>query len=133
MVGRVHSDHIVEVVDAGITESDTPYLVMNLLRGEDLGAMLDAQGKLGQDFVLEALGQVALGLDKVHAEGVIHRDLKPENLFATERDDGSLCVKILDFGVAKVVSHLGHIAHDEKSRNAVVHGSRTARGRQHHR
>ncbi|MEZ4437680.1 MAG: serine/threonine-protein kinase [Polyangiaceae bacterium] len=106
VVGRVHSDHIVEVVDAGLAE-DRPFLVMELLRGEDLGHRLDeAREPLERGFVLDALEQLALGLDKVHAEGVVHRDLKPENLFATRRDDGSLCLKILDFGVAKVVNNL---------------------------
>ncbi len=110
VVGRVRSDHIVEVVDAGI-DDETPYLVMELLVGEDLGHKLEeAEAGLEPDFVLTALQQLALGLDKVHEEGVVHRDLKPENIFATVRDDGSPCIKILDFGIAKVVSHLATLS-----------------------
>jgi len=110
VVGRVRSDHIVEVVDAGI-DGETPFLVMELLVGEDLGSKLTGQGEaLEAAYVTEALRQLALGLDKVHEEGVVHRDLKPENIFATQRDDGSLCIKILDFGIAKVVSHLATLS-----------------------
>jgi serine/threonine-protein kinase len=68
--------------------------------------VLEAEGPLDHARTTALLSQVALGLDKVHEEGVVHRDLKPSNLFVTERDDGSPCVKILDFGVAKVVCDL---------------------------
>ncbi|MFO0551236.1 MAG: serine/threonine-protein kinase [Polyangiaceae bacterium] len=102
IVGRVRSDHIIEVVDAGVCEPDTPFLVMELLAGEDLGARVE-RGPLEVGVALSLLEQVARGLDKVHADGVIHRDLKLENLFVTRRDDGSDHVKLLDFGIAKAL------------------------------
>lgn len=108
VVGRVRSDHLVEIIDAGICEPDTPFLVMELLRGEELGAILD-RGPIAAGEALTFLGQIAHGLDKVHDEGVVHRDLKPENVFVTQRDDGSPQVKILDFGVAKVVDYAGSL------------------------
>jgi serine/threonine-protein kinase len=101
--GRVESDHIVEAIDAGTdprTRAD--FLVMELLRGEDLGAELTRRGRIPADEVVAYLAQVASGLQKVHAEGIAHRDLKLENIFVTTRDDGSPLLKILDFGVAKV-------------------------------
>ncbi|MEZ4222670.1 MAG: protein kinase [Polyangiaceae bacterium] len=101
--GRVESDHIVETIDAGTDQKTrADYLVMELLRGEDLGAELARRGRIPAVEVLAYLSQVAAGLHKVHAEGIAHRDLKLENIFVTRRDDGSPHLKLLDFGVAKV-------------------------------
>jgi serine/threonine protein kinase len=105
ITGDIESDHIVVVFDAGVDEATvTPFLVMDLLRGEDLASLLKTRGPIPPDEVLLCLSQVARALDKTHAAGIVHRDLKPENLFLTRRDDGSPCVKILDFGIAKVVA-----------------------------
>src|SRR6185437_7181862 len=81
-----------------------PFLVMELLRGEDLKNLLRQRGRLTPEETVTLLSQAALALDKTHAAGVIHRDLKPENLFVTYRDDGSPRLKVLDFGIAKVVA-----------------------------
>jgi serine/threonine protein kinase len=105
VTGDIESEHIVRVSDAGVDEaSGTPFLVMELLRGEDLGATLKRRGPLPADEVTSYLGQAALALDKTHAASIVHRDLKPDNLFITQRDDGSPCIKLLDFGIAKVVA-----------------------------
>jgi serine/threonine-protein kinase len=105
VTGNIISDHVVRVLDAGIDEaSGTPFLVMDLLQGEEVGGLAHRRGALPFDEVVLYLRQAALALDKTHAAGIVHRDLKPENLFVTYRDDGSPCVKILDFGIAKVVA-----------------------------
>jgi serine/threonine-protein kinase len=105
VTGAIVSDHIVRVSDAGIDElTSTPFLVMDLLQGDELGSMIKRRGALPALEVVTYLRQVALALDKTHGAGIVHRDLKPDNLFATYRDDGSPCVKILDFGVAKIVA-----------------------------
>ena len=105
VTGNIESDHIVRTSDAGIDpDTGTPFLVMDLLRGEELGKLLEKRKALPRGEVMAYLFQVALALDKTHAAGIVHRDLKPENLFVTCRDDGSPCVKILDFGIAKVVA-----------------------------
>jgi len=104
VTGTIASDHLVRVSDAGIDETTgTPFLVMELLQGQELGNLLEERGPLPPADVVLYLHQTALALDKTHAAGIVHRDLKPENLFVTYRDDGSPCVKILDFGIAKVV------------------------------
>ena len=104
ITGGIESDHIVQVSDAGIDEgSRMPFLVMDLLSGEELGSMLKRRGGLPPAEVVLYLGQAAIALDKTHAANIVHRDLKPENLYVTARDDGSPCVKILDYGVAKVM------------------------------
>lgn len=103
VTGGIESDHIVRVSDAGIDEStSTPFLIMDLLRGEELAGMVRRRGALPPEEVVTYISQVAIALDKTHAAGIVHRDLKPENLFVTYRDDGSPCVKILDFGIAKI-------------------------------
>jgi eukaryotic-like serine/threonine-protein kinase len=100
----ISSEHIVEVLDAGIDEgTESPFLAMELLKGEDLGVRTKRLGCLPLEEVVELLSQAALGLEKTHAGGIVHRDLKPENLFRTERDDGTPKVKILDFGIAKLM------------------------------
>jgi eukaryotic-like serine/threonine-protein kinase len=105
VTATVESEHIVEVFDAGVdAESESPFLVMELLRGEDIGARMRDGGRMQPAEVLDVFSQIARGLDKTHAAGIVHRDLKPENVFLTKREDGTLRVKILDFGIAKLVS-----------------------------
>jgi serine/threonine-protein kinase len=104
VTGGIESDHIVLTTDAGVDDdTGTPFLVMELLRGEDLGSVVDKRFAVPPGEVTVYLYRTALALDKTHAAGIIHRDLKPDNLFLTTRDDGSPCVKILDFGIAKVL------------------------------
>jgi serine/threonine protein kinase len=105
ITGDIRSDHIVRVTDAGVDDTTgMPFLVMELLQGEELGSLLKKRGPFPIDETLLYLTQVSLALDKAHAAGIVHRDLKPGNLFLTQRDDGSPCVKILDFGIAKLMS-----------------------------
>ncbi len=98
---KIHSEHVVRVMDVGIADG-RPYLVLEYLVGQDLGAVLNDLGPLAVttavDFVLQACEAMA----EAHARGVIHRDLKPTNLFLTHRADGTSCVKVLDFGISKI-------------------------------
>lgn len=105
ITGKIQSEHLVRVSDAGVdATTGVPFLVMELLHGEEMGALVKRSGPLSPEQCVLYLWQVAIALDKTHAAGVIHRDLKPANLFVTHRDDGSPCVKILDFGIARKVS-----------------------------
>ena len=105
ITANVDTEYIVDVFDAGIDEATgMPFLVMELLNGEDLAKVLEKTGPLSPQLVVTYLRQVASALDKTHAAGIIHRDLKPENLFLTHREDGTPRVKILDFGISKVVT-----------------------------
>jgi serine/threonine-protein kinase len=101
---KVDSDHVARVVDADVAPElgGAPFLVMEFLRGSDLGQVLASRGRLTPREVVDYLGQAARALDKAHSLGIIHRDLKPENLFLAERDDGTASIKIVDFGIAKV-------------------------------
>src|SRR6185312_207642 len=105
VTARIESDHIVETFDSGVDlATGAPFLVMELLRGDDLDAIVASQGPLAAEDVVLLLSQAALALDKTHAAGIVHRDLKPQNLFLSTRDDGSPRLKILDFGIVKVVA-----------------------------
>jgi len=112
----IESEHLVEVFDVGIdAHTRAPFLVMELLRGEDLGARLQRRERTKPSDALEIVAQITRALDKTHAAGIVHRDLKPENLFVTHRDDGSLRMRILDFGIAKLVDLTGARAKDTRS------------------
>ncbi len=100
----VRSPHVLPVLDAGVdAATGLAFLVTELLNGEDLGSVLRGRGPFSWETAMAVLQQVARGLDSIHAAGVVHRDLKPENLFLAESEEGPV-VKILDFGVAKVVA-----------------------------
>jgi serine/threonine-protein kinase len=108
VTASIRSDHIVAVFDAGIDDATAlPFLVMELLHGEDLSKLLERVGRLSFNEVVTFLRQTALALEKTHRAGIVHRDLKPENLFVTERDDGSPQLKVLDFGIAKILADAG--------------------------
>ncbi|MDI3289502.1 serine/threonine protein kinase, partial [Polyangium sp. 15x6] len=93
--------NVVAVQDYGI-EDETPYLVMELLRGESLEERILAQGRLSLAALAPIVQQMSRGLRKAHEGGVIHRDLKPGNVFLARDDDDEVeVVKILDFGIAK--------------------------------
>jgi serine/threonine-protein kinase len=101
---RIDSDHVVRVTDADVAAElgNVPFLVMEYLRGEDLQHVAERRVVLPASEVVVFLAQAARALDKAHGLGIVHRDLKPENLFLTQRDDGTPCIKILDFGIAKM-------------------------------
>ncbi|MDI1443167.1 serine/threonine-protein kinase [Polyangium sp. 6x1] len=101
---RIDSDHIVRVTDADVAPelSGAPFLVMEFLRGRDLAGEAEARRILHPKEVVLYLRQAARALDKAHAIGIVHRDLKPENIFLSVREDGTPCVKLLDFGIAKL-------------------------------
>jgi serine/threonine protein kinase len=98
---HLRTPHIVQVFDYGI-QADTPYLVMELLKGETLGAYLRRVKRMPLADAYRLIAQVGKGLRRVHEVGFVHRDLKPANLYlARSGDDDEDIVKILDFGIAK--------------------------------
>jgi serine/threonine-protein kinase len=101
-VARITNEHVIDIVDV-VHVQGRAALVTELLEGEELGVLLDRVGKLPLQQAIAIARQMCRGLAAAHAVKVVHRDLKPSNLFLVKRDDGSLHVKILDFGVAKLV------------------------------
>jgi serine/threonine-protein kinase len=105
IAAQIESEYIVYVSDAGVdTATQMPFLVMELLRGEELGVRLKRLKRLPAGEVVTYMEQAAWALDRTHAAAIVHRDLKPQNLFLTLREDGTPRIKILDFGVAKLIA-----------------------------
>ncbi len=105
---RIRSEHVVRVTDAGVASDvdEAPFIVMELLEGRNLEQETDSDPQ-PPHIVVMWLRQVAVALDKAHRLGIVHRDLKPENVFLTQREDGSALVKILDFGIVKMLAERG--------------------------
>lgn len=105
VAAEIESEHIVDVFDAGIDPAtDMPFLAMEFLRGEDVRQRIKRSGPIPMDETVRILFEAALALDKTHQARIVHRDLKPDNLYLAERDHGLPRVKVLDFGIAKIVA-----------------------------
>ena len=100
---RIQSEHVARVSDVGMLDNGSPYLVMEYLEGEDLERQLTKRGALPVPTAIEYALQACEGLAEAHAAGIIHRDLKPANLFLAKRSDGTVRVKLLDFGISKLL------------------------------
>ena len=100
--GMAESAHIVQIFDSGVTDEGLPFLVMELLTGEDLRARLRREEQLSVPAALRIVSQVLRALTRAHEAGIVHRDLKPDNVFLCARDDDPSFVKIVDFGISKV-------------------------------
>jgi hypothetical protein len=101
--GRLDHPNIVGVSDSGVLEDGCPYLVMEVLEGEELGKRLARDKRIPWPEAIEILRGVLAGLRHAHDKSVVHRDIKPDNIFLA-RKDGEIVVKILDFGIAKLVA-----------------------------
>jgi eukaryotic-like serine/threonine-protein kinase len=100
IVARLQHPSIVSIYDYGTFQDGGAYLVMELVRGEDLRRVLQREGRLDSQRALRILNAVCAAIEAAHREGVLHRDLKPENILLPS---GNVEAKVLDFGVAKVI------------------------------
>jgi serine/threonine-protein kinase len=119
---KIRSEHVARVLDVGTLENGSPFIVMEYLEGEDLADLLDRQGALDVTMAVQFLLQSCEALAEVHAAEMVHRDLKPGNLFVAKLPDGSLSLKIVDFGISK---HIGGSArhHASTTTTSTVLGS----------
>jgi eukaryotic-like serine/threonine-protein kinase len=102
-INVIAHENIVEILDFGQTTGGQPYFIMELLEGEPLSGPI-ARGPMDAAQVALLADQMCRALGAAHAKGIVHRDLKPENVQLVTKADGSLQVKILDFGVAKILA-----------------------------
>jgi serine/threonine protein kinase len=101
-IAKLSSPNVVRVLDYDVHEG-MPFIAMECLQGEDLGARLQRVGRLDGPTTYRIISQVAHGLAKAHAAGIIHRDLKPDNIFLAQEDEGEVA-KLVDFGIAKLTA-----------------------------
>jgi serine/threonine-protein kinase len=99
VAARLRSQHVVSVLDYGV-EDGTPFMVMELLRGESLWDRLAREGRLPVPVTARIVVQICKALRTAHEAGLVHRDLKPGNIFLARKDDEEVVI-VLDFGVAK--------------------------------
>ena len=95
--------HILRIFDFNTMEDGTPYIIMELLRGEDLAERLEREKRLPLPLVTHLFQQAASALHDAHQKGIIHRDLKPQNIFLCKDEDGEDYIKVVDFGISKVL------------------------------
>jgi hypothetical protein len=101
-LSRVEHRNVVQILDFGFADDGAPFLVMEYLRGRDLGALLDESDRPpGVAYVVDIMLGVCAALRACHRVGIVHRDLKPGNIFLAETDTGAE-VKVLDFGVSNL-------------------------------
>jgi serine/threonine protein kinase len=106
---RVKHENVVRVHEAARAEDGTPYLVMDLLRGQPLSTAMN-RGRLAVEQAVAVADGVLQALEAAHQAGVVHRDLKPDNVFLLQDAADILRVKVLDFGVARVMDAAGGMA-----------------------
>src|SRR4051812_22150213 len=102
-VNQVGNEHIVDIHDFGTTPEGEFYFIMEYLQGESLAGRLRRERVFVPSRALQIASQVADALAASHGHGIIHRDLKPENIFLINRGNSVDFVKVLDFGLAKLM------------------------------
>jgi eukaryotic-like serine/threonine-protein kinase len=99
---RLGHPAIARVFDFGTTDRGDPYIVMELLKGEDLAEALARRGRINATKAVQTMLPIAHALAAAHATGIVHRDLKPENVYLARAEDGRVQPKLVDFGIAKI-------------------------------
>ncbi|HSY41276.1 MAG TPA: serine/threonine-protein kinase, partial [Polyangia bacterium] len=101
---RIGQENVIDISDFGQSADGLVYIAMEFLDGQDLGKTLRAEKQLSWTRTRPILMQIAKALRAAHGHGIIHRDMKPENIYLVQREGRADFVKVLDFGIAKVVS-----------------------------
>lgn len=99
--------NIIAVYDFGVTDQGEAFFVMDFLNGEDLSDLIARKGKVPYERALYIFKQVCDGLGAAHKKSIVHRDLKPANVILLKEDDGTELVKLVDFGIAKLLPASG--------------------------
>lgn len=103
IASKLQDPHIIVVHDFGIDPAHGPYLVMEFLQGQSLREHLQTKGPLPYKATLQLAGQLLLALIHAHGQGIVHRDIKPDNVFLVNISGVRLHVRVLDFGIARIM------------------------------
>ena len=98
---RINHPNVAGIYDFGETSDGLIYLAMEFIEGESLTSLVEKSGALPPNRAADIAKQAADGLQVAHDMGIVHRDLKPDNIMIAKNRDGSDCVKVVDFGIAK--------------------------------
>ena len=118
---NIGQDNIVDVTDFGYTEEGNAYFVMEYVEGRSLADVMKEKHILPLEFVVSVASQIAVALYAAHGKGIIHRDLKPENILLTTKDNVYPFVKIVDFGISKILQD--DVSPDERFRTLTKSGA----------
>lgn len=103
VLAKIDHPNIVMITDFGITEDLSPYIVMEYVEGITLRKLIDENTKLTEKDTISIAEQICSGIHAVHLDGIIHRDLKPENIMVRILPDNSITIRVVDFGIAKLL------------------------------
>ncbi|HEY7372697.1 MAG TPA: serine/threonine-protein kinase [Polyangia bacterium] len=101
---RIGHENVIDISDFGQSPDGLVFIAMEYLDGQDLGKLLRKNGAMSWERARPILMQIAKGLRAAHGNGIIHRDMKPENVYLVQREGRPDFVKVLDFGIAKIVN-----------------------------
>src|SRR4051812_17032456 len=108
-LAQIESEHVGRVFDLGVLDGGQPYMVLECLTGRNLAEVMATRGALHVEEAVAYVCEACQAMAEAHALGIIHRDLKPQNLFLAERADGSRIIKVIDFGVSKIMADIAFL------------------------
>jgi eukaryotic-like serine/threonine-protein kinase len=120
---EIHNEHIIDILDFGELPDGTSYIIMEWLDGQSLREVIRQVQKLPTPRALHITRGIAQALAAAHASNIVHRDLKPDNIFLVRRGDDPDFVKVLDFGIAKLMGHRDGDANEIKTQTGALIGT----------
>ena len=120
---RIGNPHIIDVMDIGTAPDGRSYVVMELLSGRPLSKVIEDDGQMPPQRVISIMRQVLKAVGAAHAKGIVHRDLKPDNIFLLDQGESGDFVKLLDFGISKMIDPDMQVAATKLTTTGVVMGT----------
>ncbi len=120
---RIGNPHIIDVMDIGTAPDGRSFVVMELLSGAPLAKVIEDHGPMPPQRAIAIMRQVLRAVGAAHAKGIVHRDLKPDNIFLLDHDSATDFVKLLDFGISKMIDPDLQVAATKLTTTGVVMGT----------